>query len=97
MEEMRRYIKYREHVRYVELRCNDLRNKICKQACTHGTVDQVNRKLYMKYNKYLRILKPQWMGASKRDFQELIQSYYSEETWNMIYETLYDISPIDIE
>jgi hypothetical protein len=37
------------------------------------------------------------MGKNKRDFQELIQSYYSEETWNMIYETLYDISPIDIE
>jgi hypothetical protein len=37
------------------------------------------------------------MGANKRDFQELIQSYYSEETWDMIYETLYDICPKDVE
>ncbi len=35
------------------------------------------------------------MGGSKRDFQELIQNYYSEETWDMIYETLYDICPKD--
>ena len=33
------------------------------------------------------------MGQSKRDFQEIIQNHYSEETWNMIYETLYDICP----
>ncbi len=59
MEEIRKYIKYREHVRYVELRCNELRNKICRQATVYGTVDQTNRKLYIKYNKYLRILKPQ--------------------------------------
>ena len=58
MEEIRKYIKYREHVKFVELRCNDLRNKICKQACMHGTVDQTNRKLYIKYNRYLQILKP---------------------------------------
>ncbi len=37
------------------------------------------------------------MAASKRDFQELIQNYYSEETWSIIYDTLHDISPIDIE
>jgi len=59
MEEIRKYIKYREHVKHVELRINDLRNKICKQACLYGTVDEVNRKLYLKYNKYLKILKPQ--------------------------------------
>ena len=59
MEELRKYIKYRDHVKYVELRCNELRNKICRQATVHGTVDQINRKLYIKYNKYLQILKPQ--------------------------------------
>ena len=59
MEEIRKYIKYREHVKFVELRCNELRNKICRQATVHGTVDQTNRKLYIKYNKYLLILKPQ--------------------------------------
>ncbi len=43
------------------------------------------------------------MGANKRDFQELIQEYYSKE--EMYYACLgdvtakqdYDISPIDIE
>ncbi len=59
MEEIRKYIKYREHVKYVELRCNELRNNICRQATVYGTVDQTNRKLYIKYNQYLRILKPQ--------------------------------------
>lgn len=59
MEEIRKYIKYRDHVKHVELRCNELRNKICKQACSYGTVDQVDRKLYLKYNKYLTLLKPQ--------------------------------------
>ena len=33
------------------------------------------------------------MGQSKGDFQEIIQDYYSEETWDMIYETLCDICP----
>ena len=33
------------------------------------------------------------MAQSKRDFQELIQNHYTEETWDMIYETLYDICP----
>ena len=45
MEELRKYIKYREHVKFVELRCNELRNMIYRQACVHGTVDQTNRKL----------------------------------------------------
>jgi len=59
MEEIRKYIKYREHVKYIEARVTELRNSICKQACLYGTVDNTKRKLYLKYNKYLRILKPQ--------------------------------------
>ena len=35
------------------------------------------------------------MGVSKRDFQELIQQYYTEE--EMYYATLYDNKPKDIE
>ncbi len=35
------------------------------------------------------------MGANKRNFQELIQEYYTKE--EMYYHTLYDKSPIDIE
>ena len=35
------------------------------------------------------------MGGNKRDFQELIQQYYTNE--EMYYACLGDISPVDIE
>jgi len=35
------------------------------------------------------------MGKTKRDFQELIQQYYTDE--EMYYASLGDISPINIE
>jgi len=44
-------------MQYVENRCMHLRNSICRQACKYGSVDQVTRKLYLKYNEYLRILR----------------------------------------
>ncbi len=59
MEELRKYIKYRDHISRVEARVTELRNSICKQVCLYGTVDQTKRKLYLKYNRYLQILKPQ--------------------------------------
>jgi len=36
----------------------ELRNNICRQACKHGNVDSITRVLYLKYNDYLRILRP---------------------------------------
>ena len=37
----------------METRLMHLRNKICKQAVLYGDVDDVVRKQYLKYNKYL--------------------------------------------
>jgi len=56
--ELQRYLKYKRHVYYVETRCMELRNNICRQACKHGNVDSITRVLYLKYNDYLRILRP---------------------------------------
>ncbi len=43
---------------YVRRRTLELRSKICKQACLYGTVDETTRILYLKYNRYLHLLKP---------------------------------------
>ena len=56
--ELVKYLKYKQHVYYVEARCMELRNSICRQACKYGNVDELTRKLYLKYNNYLRILRP---------------------------------------
>ncbi len=56
--ELQKYLRYKKHVYYVEARCMSLRNSICRQACKYGNVDKVTRELYLKYNYYLRILRP---------------------------------------
>ena len=57
-EELIKYLKFKKHMGYVETRCMSLRNSICRQACKYGNVDEVTRKLYLKYNDYLKILRP---------------------------------------
>jgi len=56
--ELKKYLKYRNHVYYVESRVVALRNQICQQACKYGNVDDVTRELYLKYNRYLLLLNP---------------------------------------
>ena len=56
--ELIKYLRYKKHVYYVENRVVKLRGEICKQACKYGNVDEVTRKLYLKYNRYLQLLKP---------------------------------------
>jgi len=54
---LKEYLRYRKHIDYVQNRTLELRSKICKQACLYGNVDQHTRKLYLKYNRYLQLLK----------------------------------------
>ena len=51
--ELIKYLRYKKHVSVIETRLMHLRNKICKQAVLYGDVDNVIRKQYLKYNKYL--------------------------------------------
>ena len=52
-DELIKYLRYKKHVSYVETRLMQLRNNICKQAVIYGDVDDIIRKQYLKYNKYL--------------------------------------------
>ena len=52
-DELIKYLRYTKHVSYVETRLMQLRNHICKQAVLYGDVDDIVRKQYLKYNKYL--------------------------------------------
>ncbi len=56
-DELIKYLKYKKHIQYVETRCMHLRNSICKQAVLYGDVDNTTRKLYKKYNNYLKIIR----------------------------------------
>ena len=56
-QELIKYLKYKKHYNYVEKRVVELRNKICNDAAMHGTIGVTTRKLYLKYNEYLRKLK----------------------------------------
>tara|TARA_Y100001958_G_C21177647_1_gene508133 strand:+ start:978 stop:1175 length:198 start_codon:yes stop_codon:yes gene_type:complete len=56
-QELIKYLKYKKHYNYVEKRVVELRNKICSDAAMHGTIGVTTRKLYLKYNEYLRKLK----------------------------------------
>ena len=47
------YLKYKQHVQFVQERPLDLRSNICNQACLYGTVDEITRTLYLKYNSRL--------------------------------------------
>ena len=55
---LKQYLKYKRHISYVESRVVELRASICKQAVMYGTVDNVTRDLFLKYNNYLILLRP---------------------------------------
>ena len=57
---LKEYLKYKRHISYVESRVVELRSSICRQAVMYGTVDNVTRDLFLKYNEYLRLLKPEY-------------------------------------
>ena len=50
---IKKYLKYKQHVQFVQERTLELRSKICSQACLYGTVDEITRTLYLKYNNRL--------------------------------------------
>jgi len=55
---LKQYLRYKEHIHYVQIRTLELRSKICQDACKYGRVDYLTRSLYLKYNNYLHLLKP---------------------------------------
>ena len=57
---LREYLRYKRHVSYVESRVVELRSSICRQAVMYGTVDNVTRDLFLKYNEYLKLLRPEY-------------------------------------
>ncbi len=50
---LKQYLRYKKHIAFVEQRTVALRSKICTHACLYGTVDQITRDLYLKYNDRL--------------------------------------------
>jgi len=56
--ELQKYLRYKRHVSYVESRVVQLRSNICKQAVLYGNVSNITRELYLKYNDYLKLLRP---------------------------------------
>jgi len=54
---LKKYMRLKEHISYVESRVVELRRKICNQAVKYGNVSIKTRKQYLKYNEYLRKLK----------------------------------------
>ena len=56
-EVLKKYMRLRDHIFYVESRVVELRRKICNQAVKYGNVSIKTRKQYLKYNEYLRKLK----------------------------------------
>ena len=57
MTKLKKYMRLKKHILYVEKRVLDLRGEICRQAILYGNVDQDVRQLFLKYNAYLRSLK----------------------------------------
>jgi hypothetical protein len=55
---LKEYLKYKKHILYVESRVVELRSEICRQALMYGNVDKTTRKLFLKYNEYLLLLRP---------------------------------------
>ena len=55
---LKEYLRYKKHVSYVESRVVELRNSICRQAIMYGNVDRTTRDLFLKYNDYLKLLRP---------------------------------------
>jgi len=56
MKDIKMYYKKKRLERYITARIVELRNKICKQACKYGSVDDTTRRLYTKYKNKLNEL-----------------------------------------
>ena len=56
MRKLGRYIRKLRHKRYVEDVVTTMRGRVCKQAILYGVVDKRTRKLYLKFNEYLKKL-----------------------------------------
>ena len=50
---LNQYLRYKQHIQFVQSRTLELRSNICSQACMYGTVDNITRTLYLKYNNRL--------------------------------------------
>ncbi len=50
---LKQYLRFKNHISYVEKSTVELRSKICVEACLNGQVDETKRALYLKYNQYL--------------------------------------------
>lgn len=56
MRKLGGYIRKLRHKRYVEEMVTVMRDRVCKQAVLYGSSDANTRKLYLKYNEYLKKL-----------------------------------------
>ena len=56
MSRIGKYLRTRKHIDYVEKQVLELRAKICKQAIECGCADVFDRKMFLKYNAYLKEL-----------------------------------------
>ena len=56
MSRVVKYLRLRLHISYVEQRVVELRAKICSQAIEYGCADTYDRKMFLKYNNYLKKL-----------------------------------------
>ena len=52
-ELLKQYLRFKNHILYVEKSTLDIRSQICMEACIEGLVDETKRTLYLKYNRYL--------------------------------------------
>lgn len=50
------YLRKKRHKQYVEERVLDLRRKITMEAIESGCADKQSRRLFLKYNEYLKTL-----------------------------------------
>tara|TARA_B100000963_G_scaffold85829_1_gene73460 strand:- start:13217 stop:13414 length:198 start_codon:yes stop_codon:yes gene_type:complete len=50
------YLRYKKHKQYVEERVVELRSKITMEAIETGCADKQSRRLFLKYNEYLKNL-----------------------------------------
>ena len=53
---LKEYLRYRKHISYVEKRVVNLRSKITIEAIETGCADKQTRRLFLKYNEYLKTL-----------------------------------------
>ena len=53
---LKEYLRYKKHIKYIEERVEELRSKIVMEAIETGCADKQSRRLFLKYNNYLKSL-----------------------------------------